>query len=727
MVTSTVDSVDVEMRAVLDALRYLDAACDGAVAKDGQGFNKPDSGRGKQLANRPYLTQDETREAFALLRKYVGQLTLGGISLPAEEKVVAQARQAEEGSGTIRLRQGRLVVAFPYSAAFVARAKSVKDAQGRPCAHYDGDPDRTWTVPLAVGQSLLETFPAFKISAEDKAAISSFQPSPYRGRIDLTKTQMVVSFEYDPDLVTAVKSVKDSQGRSYARFDGDKKVWRVPLEHYVALVKALPNFEIAAEVRAEVKKHQDAAAALVKREKDLIAQVSNKVADALDAPLPSGRTLFDHQKTGVKFLLDKRRVILADVPGLGKTATTLVAARTFGLPIHVICPKSLQINWQREAEMVGLTLAGVYSSAKIPDPVDVDFVLIADEAHQFQSLKSKRTQAMLDWALSPHCMAIYEATGTPIANGRPVNLYPLLKAVRHPLAADQGEYEAYYCNGHATRFTKWDVSGAAHLDELHKNTRDVMLRRTKEECLDLPAKTVVQRGVDVSAKMEKIYNARFAELRAEYKARVKDRYEALSKEEKERTSLEDMLSQAEALVMLGHVQHAASLAKIETATEMAEEVVGSDGQVVLFVNYKESGSALAERLHTRLFSGELNNVERQRLVDRFQAGQDKVFVCTIGAGGVGITLTAAQTGILVDRPWTPGAADQAADRLHRIGQRNAVTIYWLQFGEADKEIDKLLEEKQERIDLVLQGKRKTMRGMTDPGAIAQTLLPDILG
>ena len=60
-----------------------------------------------------------------------------------------------------------------------------------------------------------------------------------------------------------------------------------------------------------------------------------------------------------------------------------------------------------------------------------------------------------------------------------------------------------------------------------------------------------------------------------------------------------------------------------------------------------------------LLTGEVVAKKRQAMVDRFQSGLSPLFVCTYGAGGVGITLTAACTVILVDRPWTPGDVSQA--------------------------------------------------------------------
>ncbi|MFM7977816.1 MAG: ATP-dependent helicase, partial [Candidatus Fonsibacter sp.] len=78
-------------------------------------------------------------------------------------------------------------------------------------------------------------------------------------------------------------------------------------------------------------------------------------------------------------------------------------------------------------------------------------------------------------------------------NGKPVNLYPLLFALNHPLAKDKWEYERRYCNAcykYVGNKSVWDNTGSSCLDELSIKTQDVILRRTKAQCLpELPIKT----------------------------------------------------------------------------------------------------------------------------------------------------------------------------------------------------------------------------------------------
>ena len=712
-----------ETSIVLAALRHLAAACDGAHDRDDVGFSKPDIWRGKQLAGQSTLTPEDVDEAYKLLHKYEHtQLAPAGLTLPDARRVRTAAVEKINTSGTIDLHApGWLRVKFPKYMPFVARIKTLKKRYFNPEGLF-------WEVDIAEYADLLALFPKFKITEKAEAAIAEFEPPKYIGTMTLHQKRFIkIVFEYDKALVDAVKALK---GRKWhGKIDGpeEDKYWTVPLAEFDAAKAALPRFQVDPAIQVEVTRLKAEAAEVAEREQALDRAVAGRLQSVLDAELPGGRKLFKHQQEGVSFLLKRRRAILADDMGLGKSLQALVAARALNLPALVVCPASLILNWEREAVMAMTTVAP-HSWAKVPEPPDFDFVLIADEAHYMQSIDSKRSRAALALADSPHCMGVFLLTGTPLKNGRPVNLFPLLKAVRHELAEDRSKYEVYYCDGHATRWTRWDVSGAKHLDELHANTRNVMLRRMKRDCLDLPDKTRVIRGVELSAKAVKLYDERFDQLREEYRQRRKERLAEKLGTTVDKVDETAWLDPAEALVMLGHLQQAGSIAKTETALEIAEQVIEEGNQVVLFTRFVESGHTLADALGTRLFEGSLNKQDRQVLIDRFQAGQDKAFVSTLQAGGVGITLTAAQTVVLVDRGWTPADVAQAEDRLHRIGQKNAVTAIWLQYGKADEELDALLVEKQERIDLVLQGKRKTLRGAGgSPEQIAQALLPEIFG
>lgn len=532
----------------------------------------------------------------------------------------------------------------------------------------------------------------------------------FNGRITLQNEKLAVTFPYDPANVAKIKGVP---GRAW---DPNNRHWTVPIEQLQTVQNTFPGFELDSRTQAEIDR-KDAATSAAKQARDAeVKRLLESLGD-LSAPLPNRQTLYAHQQKAVRQMLAQGRLILADDMGLGKTKTALVAAKAyqkvFGCTIFVVCPASLRENWLREAVQVEVEIE-TWSWAKLPVPPDEkQFVLICDEAHYAQSLKSKRTKDML--ALADKARAVFLVTGTPIKNGRPVNLFPLLLASQHELSSDKREYERRYCAARATRWTRWDTTGAAHLDELHKKTQNVILRRMKKDCLDLPEKTRVLRRAELSAEAENVYHAVFEALRQQYK---------------ERLAAGEIQTGGDALVMLNHLRHAGSISKIECAVSIAQEVLEQNQQAVLFTEFQETARGIADALQpygVEVLTGDTPACERQGMVDRFQAGQSRVFVGTIKAGGLGITLTSAQTVVLVDRPWTPGDAIQAEDRLHRIGQQNAVLVVWLQTNGVDEKIDAILLRKYERIELVLQGKRKTMsfKGMESPEEIAQALLDDL--
>jgi hypothetical protein len=131
----------------------------------------------------------------------------------------------------------------------------------------------------------------------------------------------------------------------------------------------------------------------------------------------------------------------------------------------------------------------------------------------------------------------------------------------------------------------------------------------------------------------------------------------------------------------------------------------------VFTEFKDSAQQIANQLGVPVLDGDTPAIERQAMVDRFQSGRAKAFVGTIRAGGVGITLTKGTIELLVDRPWTPGDAIQAEDRIHRIGQTQSVTCIWMQYGPMDEKTDSTLAAKMANIGSILDGKADELTGI----------------
>ena len=261
------------------------------------------------------------------------------------------------------------------------------------------------------------------------------------------------------------------------------------------------------EISAEVDKIQN----VVPPESQIEKMIS---AADLDNVLPNGWKLFQHQKDAVIDCIKLGRSIMAFDMGLGKTLISLIWAKSVCSSFSdcitiIIVPCTLIQIWKREAEMLGFHVIqnlpknnqnyecsnnnenhkkikfkpqiSINSWAKIPMQTEINtkYVLIADEAHAMQSITSIRTKNILSLCLHKYCYGVILSTGTPMKNGRPSNILPLLIGIRHPVASNKIEFEKKYCNAKKTKFCVWDTSGASNLEELRTAIGPYLLRKTK--------------------------------------------------------------------------------------------------------------------------------------------------------------------------------------------------------------------------------------------------------
>jgi SNF2 family DNA or RNA helicase len=543
------------------------------------------------------------------------------------------------------------------------------------------------------------------------------------------------------------------------KFIGTGKYWEYKADATVAhelVTKLTGHYEISEEVLALAKKHKEVKKTEIlptptgvnTKEKELADKL---IASAnLDQPMKCGYKYFEHQKLAVTWLLETRANwlrgrILADDMGLGKSLSSLGAAKAIkdilGYPIIVIAPASLQKNWIKEAGFVGVDIE-VVTWAKIPKPSTKPYVLIADESHLAQAgSSSQRGKAFLTLSKHKNCYVVYMLTGTPLKNAKPINAYPLLEAANHPLTItkrSQRDFEIKYCNGRQTQFG-WDNRGATNLGDLHIKLKNVILRRLISEAVDLPEFTRIIRPVSISTNRYKEYNKDLHTLakdfldRSELKQKDALHLVKLAKTVKEKEAAQqavkdaDNFAKAQALVTLGHMRSIGSKFKLPDTILLAEEILENGGQVVIFVESKASGDHLHKHFKGEYLHGGVDKDKRQDMVDRFQAGTSKVFVGTTQAAGVGITLTAATTVIIQDRPWTPGDLEQAEKRIHRIGTTKPCFSFWQQLEKSiDESIDELILKKATQISMVLAGSKETLTNIKSTTDLAQKIMKSIV-
>ena len=433
----------------------------------------------------------------------------------------------------------------------------------------------------------------------------------------------------------------------------------------------------------------------------------------LDEVLQDGRRPLRHQRSGVRWLLARRGAVLADEMGLGKTLTALLAARALmrcaELRLLVVAPVGLHPHWRRESEILGVELE-LASWARLPDTLPpAGTLLVVDEAHYAQSLQAQRTAALLRLARHPRLRAIWMLTGTPMKNGRPSQLYPLLAAMDHPIARDQRQFEERYCQGHwreGRTGKRWQASGASQLEELRRLTRPLILHRRKQQVVDLPPKQRRLHPVELSEAELTGFDHRVELVLDDYRRRVQ---------------LGEVRRDAEHLALLTSMRQIAAEFKLPAARQLVESLRRQGEAVVLFSGFVAPLQLLQQTLGGELLTGRQRPAERQESVDRFQQGQNDCLLATFGTGALGFTLHRARHVVLLERPWTPGDLDQAEDRCHRLGMGDGLTCHWLQLGAADQLVDGLLASKAERIEVLLGPRRLSLQRQSLPAMVRDCL------
>ncbi|MEB3351303.1 MAG: DEAD/DEAH box helicase [Cyanobacteriota bacterium] len=496
--------------------------------------------------------------------------------------------------------------------------------------------------------------------------------------------------------------------RPRGEWSGHRRCWEFPLEAALAVQSTLAGrFAVDSELEQWLHWMRQPLPPLPPH-RQLVSEAT------LDRPLADGRFLFAHQRAAARWLLARRGAVLADAMGLGKTLSALAAARAMvrvaDCRVLVIAPVGLHDHWRREAISLGLQLE-LHSWARIPDTLPpAGTVLIADEAHHAQNLHTLRSRALLRLSRHPRLRAAWLLTGTPMKNGRPVQLYPLLAVIDHPLARQRHRFEELFCQGHwrdqgGRRI--WQASGASNLPELQRLIRPLVLHRRKQDCLDLPPKTRRLQPVVLEQAQERAFQHRLEQTVAAYRRRA---------------ARGEVRREAEVLAVFTALRQISSDHKLPAAEALIRPLLSDQQAVVVFTAFVASARLLLHRLGTGLLlSGSVPVSERQRRVDAFQAGCSPLLVATYGTGGLGFTLHRARHVLLIERPWTPGDAEQAEDRCHRIGMEGGLTCHWLQLGVADQLVDALIASKAERIALTLHRGEQLLRRRAFPTMVRELL------
>ena len=447
-----------------------------------------------------------------------------------------------------------------------------------------------------------------------------------------------------------------------------------------------------------------------------IIQEEKKLNREIDYSKYHQRPPMDHQKIAIEKLLVNDRFILADDMGLGKTTSAVIASlESEAKKILIICPASLKINWQREIEnysnrkilivegrkwgstfdyyIINYDIIKNYHSMEKDELgseinqqiVNEKFDLcIIDEAHYISNPTAQRTKLIND--ILKDIPKVWLLTGTPMTS-RPINYYNLLKIANSPLTLNWQSYVKRYCAGYQFRVGGkkiWNTNGASNLDELRERTKSLVLRRMKTDILDLP---------------EKIITPVFLDLKSTFYDEEVENFMRITSENKNKESITVTINR------LMKIRQVIAFEKVPYTCELIDKFVEQGKKVIVFTNFTMTLDMIHEKYkkNSVILDGRMSKEKRQQSVDRFQNDDKiKIFISNIKAGGVGITLTAAETVIMNDLSFVPADHSQAEDRAYRYGQKNSVLVYYPIFENTiEKIVYNILQKKKTIIDQVM--------------------------
>lgn len=465
--------------------------------------------------------------------------------------------------------------------------------------------------------------------------------------------------------------------------------------------KVTENFQIAwEEYKAYYKAEQEK------------VKASSAVDANINIPTPEGLEYLPYQKAGIKRAASQKRSLIADEMGLGKTMQAIgVAQLTKPKSVLIISPEGQMNTWEKEWkkwDTTGLTIsqavtkdtrdgslpnsnvviAGFTNVALAPDAFRSKKwdMLIIDESHKvIANEKKQQAIAILgerkwdkiekQWNQIEKGIdadRIILLTGTPIPN-KLEQLFPTLRLLDPDgLGKSVIAFKKRYMNEIGNAYTESGVSyyGSKNTDELQEKMRAAfMTRRMSADVLkELPPLSREMITIKADGEVGTL----------------------LSKEKKIndilRSGKQETTARKAAFTEGSRIRRELGEAKIPFIVKYAKEILSEKKKLVIMLHHNEVADKVERELsqyNPVKITGTVSKQERNANVDKFQEDPSvRVAIVSIETGGVGLTLTAADTMLFCEISFVPGANAQAEKRIHRIGQKNPVTIKYLLFDDS---------------------------------------------
>ena len=513
---------------------------------------------------------------------------------------------------------------------------------------------------------------------------------------------------------------RDACDRGGARFRREFNTQVAPMERAPAVALSLEQAGFTVELGFGVEVDLEAARS------DRVAQVLDTVTERIRGLQERGHVAMPFQVEGIETLAAADAFLLADEMGLGKTWQAAIA-RPERARVVICCPAGVKGVWLTELRKLRpeyyVQILQGRGSFRWPSPgmavvLNPDILpeavmppgpihLIADEAHYFKSAKAERTKRFrfLARQVLKAGGKVWLLTGTPLKN-RPPDLWNVL----HNAGLAEKAFGSWpqFCRLFSAKKGKFGITWGEPSPEVPELLRRVSLRRHRVDVLpDLPEKTIRDIPVlDLPHDTRQVCDEAMAALA---------RLGIDLAEVHDLTTLTKL--QGADFSILAKARAALAVAKMPTMEELIREYEDAGEPLVVFSAHRGPVEAAGSRKGWGLISGAVSPRHRTGIVEDFQAGRLRGIALTIGAGGIGLTLTHSPHALFVDQAWTPADNSQAEDRVYRIGQTRGVTITRLIADHTiDQHVTRLLDEKQKTISASVEasavGAATTNRGRT---------------
>ena len=302
-------------------------------------------------------------------------------------------------------------------------------------------------------------------------------------------------------------------------------------------------------------------------------------------------------------------------------------------------------------------------------------MIAVDEIHKNTSHTSQQGKQLLRiYKSQTRTISWIPMTGTPIVN-KPTDVFlPLRLVGGHDFRSFYQWAENFCIFG---GYGDYEIVGYKNIPYLKSLLQDNMIRRRKEDVLDLPPKIYYTEYVENTGYQAKLYKQIRAELAKQKSEAVRLNHPDISFIRLRQVNGSPEIVDSSLSVNDDYIKYNA---KLQRLMELLDDAISNGEKVLVFSNWVEPLRTLyrfvSKKYKTCCFTGTMSESDRQKNKRVFQNNPDyKVLLGTIGAAGTTHTFTAASTVIFYDEPWTPSDKSQAEDRAYRIGTTQSVKVY----------------------------------------------------